>query len=100
MVNVGDQGLLMQSTSFLQIDEDLTAKLDMAHTRFSFMDNEKVFRPNWVAPEGEGVCVCKKERERDIENGEGRGRGGTLVLEWSVEGLYLPALSSSPQVQT
>jgi len=33
------------------IDEDMTAKLDMAHTRFSFMDNEKVYKPNWVAPE-------------------------------------------------
>lgn len=30
----------------------MTAKLDMAHTRFSFMDNEKVYKPNWVAPEG------------------------------------------------
>jgi len=31
----------------------MTAKLDLAHTRFSFMDAQKVFRPNWMAPESE-----------------------------------------------
>ena len=36
----------------LQVDEDMTAKLDLSHTRFSFMENEKVFTPNWMAPEG------------------------------------------------
>lgn len=35
----------------LQIDDDMSAKLDMAHTRFSFMDSQKLFRPNWMAPE-------------------------------------------------
>ena len=35
-----------------QIDDDMTAKLDLCHTRFSFMENEKVFAPNWMAPEG------------------------------------------------
>ncbi len=34
-----------------QVDEDLTAKLDLPHTRFSFMDNDKVFKPSWMAPE-------------------------------------------------
>lgn len=33
------------------IDDDMSAKLDMAHTRFSFMDSQKIFRPNWMAPE-------------------------------------------------
>ena len=36
----------------LQIDEDMTAKLDLCHTRFSFMENELVYVPNWMAPEG------------------------------------------------
>ena len=43
------------SSSLFQVDEDMTAKLDLSHTRFSFMENEKVFRPNWMAPEG--TCV-------------------------------------------
>ena len=30
----------------------MTAKLDLCHTRFSFMENELVFTPNWMAPEG------------------------------------------------
>ena len=35
-----------------QVDEDMTAKLDLCHTRFSFMENELVYVPNWMAPEG------------------------------------------------
>ena len=42
-----------------QIDEDMTAKLDLCHTRFSFMENEKIFRPNWMAPEGRLQAVAR-----------------------------------------
>ena len=40
-----------------QIDEDMTAKLDLCHARFSFMENELVFTPNWMAPEGAVFAV-------------------------------------------
>lgn len=39
-----------------QIDEDMTAKLDLCHARFSFMENELVYVPNWMAPEGN--CIA------------------------------------------
>ena len=38
-----------------QIDDNvdgLVAKLDLSHARFSFLENDKVFYPNWCAPEG------------------------------------------------
>lgn len=40
-----------------QIDDDMSAKLDMAHARFSFMDNQKLYRPNWMAPECESCMT-------------------------------------------
>ena len=42
----------------LQIDEDLTARINLCNTRLSFMENDKVYRPNWNAPESICVCVC------------------------------------------
>ncbi|XP_065883777.1 integrin-linked protein kinase-like [Dysidea avara] len=33
------------------IDEDMTARVDLAHCQFSFMEQKKIFRPNWCAPE-------------------------------------------------
>ena len=46
--------IVMVSAPFFvfQIDDDMTAKLDLCHTRFSFMENELVYTPNWMAPEG------------------------------------------------
>ena len=35
-----------------QIDEDLTARINLCNARLSFMENDKVYRPNWHAPEG------------------------------------------------
>lgn len=39
-------------TSFhVVIDEDLTARISMQDVRYSFQDNTKLFRPNWLSPE-------------------------------------------------
>lgn len=35
----------------IMIDEDMTAKLDMSQARFSFMENNVSYYPNWCAPE-------------------------------------------------
>ena len=35
-----------------QIDEELTAKINMGDTRFSFQNRGKLFNPAWTAPEG------------------------------------------------
>ena len=36
----------------LQIDEDLTARINMADYRFSFHEKGKIYSPAWMAPEG------------------------------------------------
>ena len=30
----------------------MTARIDLAHCTFSFMEQKKIFRPNWCSPEG------------------------------------------------
>ena len=40
----------------------MTARIDLAHCQFSFMEQKKIFRPNWCSPEGttivsETICV-------------------------------------------
>ncbi len=78
----------------------MTAKLDMAHTRFSFMDNEKVYRPNWVAPEGTlyrrytlCVCVCMRACVCD---GEGRERSMRGQKDKTLSFLCSVALQHKP----
>lgn len=37
-----------------QIDEDLTARINMADYKFSFHEKGKEYSPGWLAPEGGG----------------------------------------------
>ena len=37
---------------FIQIDEDLTAKINMADYTFTFHDVGKEYNPAWLSPEG------------------------------------------------
>ena len=37
---------------YLQIDEDLSARVSMADAKFSFQDKGRCYNPQWVAPEG------------------------------------------------
>ena len=39
----------------LQVDDDLTAKLDLSTYRFSFMDSHVITHPQWYAPEGQAL---------------------------------------------
>jgi len=36
----------------LQIDEDLTARVNMADYKFTFHEKGKEYNPAWMAPEG------------------------------------------------
>ena len=36
-----------------QIDQDMTALLNMADAEFSFQNKGKIYHPQWYAPEGE-----------------------------------------------
>lgn len=35
-----------------QIDEDLTARINMADAKFSFQEKGRVYYPAWMSPEG------------------------------------------------
>lgn len=37
----------------LQIDEDLTAKLNMGDVKFSFHEKHREYNPAWISPESE-----------------------------------------------
>lgn len=36
----------------IKIDEDLTAKINMADYKFSLCEKDKIYSPAWIAPEG------------------------------------------------
>lgn len=42
---------LYLSSFHVLMDDDLTARINMADTRFSFQDHTKVYKPNWLSPE-------------------------------------------------
>lgn len=71
------------------IDEDMTAKLDMAHTRFSFMDNEKYYRPNWIAPE------VLQHRPEDIDKRAADMYSFAIIL-WELATGKVPFAGLSP----
>jgi integrin-linked kinase len=35
-----------------QIDEDLTARINMADAKFSFQEKGRIYYPAWMSPEG------------------------------------------------
>jgi len=41
----------------LQIDEDLTARVNMADYKFTFHEKGKEYNPAWIAPEGQWLHV-------------------------------------------
>ena len=44
----------------LQIDEDLTARINMGDYKFSFHEKGKEYNPAWIAPEGENLGLISK----------------------------------------
>lgn len=40
------------SSKHIMIDEDLTARINMADTKFSFQEKARMYYPAWMAPEG------------------------------------------------
>lgn len=36
----------------MQIDEDLTARINMADAKFSFQEKARIYYPGWMSPEG------------------------------------------------
>jgi hypothetical protein len=51
--------LLFSQSIFLSlIDEDLTARINMADAKFSFQEKGRVYYPAWMSPEGK-LKICK-----------------------------------------
>ncbi len=46
---------IIYNENFNQIDEDFTAKLNMADYKFSFLEKKQVYNPAWVAPECKNI---------------------------------------------
>lgn len=40
------------SSKHIVVDEDLTAKISMADTKFSFQEVGRLYSPAWMSPEG------------------------------------------------
>lgn len=39
----------------MQIDEDLSARINMADAKFSFQEKGRCYNPQWIAPEGNAL---------------------------------------------
>ena len=44
--------LLWHFYLLFQIDEDLTARINMADAKFSFQEKGRIYQPAWMSPEG------------------------------------------------
>lgn len=43
------------SSKHVVVDEDLTTKISMADTKFSFQEVGRLYSPAWMSPEGENL---------------------------------------------
>lgn len=74
---------------FVQIDEDLTARINMADTKFSFQDKNKLYHPAWMAPE----ALQKKTSEI---NRFASDMWSFAVLLWEIVTRQVPFAEFSP----
>lgn len=49
-----------------QIDEDLTARINMADSKFSFQEKGRVYYPAWMSPEGKYKNTSKYSNFNDV----------------------------------
>lgn len=45
------------NSKHIVIDDDLSAKINMADTKFSFQEKGRLYSPAWCAPEGESDVI-------------------------------------------
>lgn len=70
----------------VKIDEDLTARINMADYKFSFHEKGKVYNPAWMAPEGKFLLACLFEEKGyctrpGVRVGIGVGHSGSSFSE-------------------
>ncbi|XP_071846977.1 scaffold protein ILK-like [Apostichopus japonicus] len=73
----------------IMIEDDLTAKISMADTRFSFQNRGKMFYPAWMAPEA-------LQRGQDDMNVRGADMWSFAVLLWEIATREVPFAGLSP----
>jgi len=77
------------SSKHVMIDEDLTARVNMADARFSFQDRGRCHQPQWVAPE----ALQKKGKEINVKAAD---MWSFAVLLWELATRQVPFADLSP----
>lgn len=72
-----------------QIDEDLTARVNMADAKFSFQEVGRIYEPAWMSPE------ALSKRPADI-NHEASDMWSFAVLLWELATREVPFADLSP----
>jgi integrin-linked kinase len=74
---------------FSQIDEDLTARINMANTKYSFQDRNKVYNPSWMSPE----ALLKKPADISVKAAD---MWSFSILLWELATRQVPFADLSP----
>lgn len=77
------------NSKHVMIDEDLTARINMADYRFSFHEKGKIYSPAWMAPE----ALQKKPEEINIKAAD---MWSYAILLWELETREVPFADLSP----
>lgn len=73
----------------VMIDDDLTAKINMADSKFSFQEKGKFYSPQWMAPE------ALQKRQDDI-NAKAADMWSFAILFWELHSREVPFSDLSP----
>ncbi|XP_049874595.1 integrin-linked protein kinase [Pectinophora gossypiella] len=77
------------NSKHIMIDEDLTARINMADAKFSFQEKGRVYQPAWMAPE----ALMKPAAKR---NWEAADMWSFAVLLWELATREIPFADLSP----
>ena len=97
---------LFLSLFFHQVDGDLTARIDLSRYRFSFVDANHIYYPQWCAPEGISLShshslslslSALQKRPDEIDKRAADMYGFALIL-WEIATGKLPYAGLSPMM--
>lgn len=77
------------SSKHVMIDEDLTARINMADAKFSFQEKNKLYNPVWMAPE----ALQKKHSEINVRAAD---MWSFAILLWELVTRQVPFAEYSP----
>lgn len=80
---------LLSSSSSFQIDDDLTARINMGDAKFSFQEQGRLYQPAWMAPE----ALLKKRSDR---NWEACDMWSFAICVWELATREVPFADLSP----